>query len=360
MKILVVTNLPAVYRVDLYNSLTNKFKDNIKFCFIREFAIDYKQGISVWDGEDFIKRSFFYFEDSILINGTNFLLDLYKDTPDVIINAGMSYRALPLVLFSKIYKIDYYTWWGGTNLSESNISILKKGYRKIIARFSRGVISYSELALENYESLTTKKIKKKIIGNNTRDSSKYLKKIMSYKVKRNDSNIRFITVGYQTRRKNTIAILKAMCKLDIKKYKYELVVIGNGPELKNIVAFCKKNRLSNVRFLGHVSPEDVMKEYMNADVFIHPSLLDQWPQTYNEASIAGLPILVSKCSGVFDEYTKAFENTAMFDPYDTKKISMLMKTLIKDRSLRLDMGCKAQETALKYDARSVADAIVNI
>ncbi|VAW74820.1 hypothetical protein MNBD_GAMMA15-1142 [hydrothermal vent metagenome] len=350
MKTYLVINMPATYRIDLFNVLCKELGHDIKFCFIREPAIEYKKGIGVYEDETFINTSSFYNQKHSLIRSVRFFIDLLMDRPEVIVNGGMPPRTLFLCAYTKIFRKKLVIWWAGTEYSEADISPLKTLYRKIIVNCVDGVIFYSKYALEYYQQLQMNSFPYVILGNNTRDSSEYRRLVKSRAENRTDSEIRFLTVGFQTKRKNTIALLHALSSLGSAAKNIRLLIAGDGPELTGLKTFAKEKQLSNVQFLGNVNPEDMIDVYANSDVFIHPSLMDQWPQTYNEASAAGLPILISNRSGVFDKYIEEFGSSALFVPTDYASISASMIKLANDRELRLSMGAKALENALKYDA----------
>lgn len=358
MKLYLITNMPAAYRVDLYNLLQKKLVTDIKFCFLREPGIDYKKSIGVFEEEPFLRQSTFYEEKIGITRAVRLLVDLVADCPDIVINVGMSPRTIFLCLYCKIFRKKLFIWWGGTDLSEKNIHFLKQLYRKLIATCADGAIFYSKLAFQYYRRLTNKYFKHVIIGNNTRDSIRYHDKISACKQRNDGKSLTFLTVGFQSKRKNTISILKAMQTIQTNTNTVKLVVAGDGPELNILKSFCNINKLENVIFLGHVTPLEMIKVYANADVFIHPSLMDQWPQTYNEAAAAGLPILISSNSGVCDEYIEEYGDIALFNPKNHEQIVSSMKRFAEDKALRTSMGRKALQVALAQDATFAAESLI--
>lgn len=350
--------MPAAYRVDLYNLLQKKLVSNIKFCFLRELRIDYKKSIGVFEEEPFLRHSTFYEEKIGITRAVHLLVNLVADCPDVVINVGMSPRTIFICLYCKIFRKKLFIWWGGTDLSEKNIYPVKYLYRKLIARYADGVVFYSKLALEYYQRLTRKDFRYVILGNNTRDSTRYHQKIITHKKPKKSENIKLVTVGFQSKRKNTIALLKAMQIIQSNANTVKLVIAGDGPELNTLKSFCNINKLENVTFLGHVTPPEMIKVFANADIFIHPSLIDQWPQTYNEAAAAGLPILISNNSGVYNDYIEEYGDIALFNPKNHEQIALSIKRLAKDKALRISMGRKALQVALAHDATFAAESLI--
>ncbi|MFC1782574.1 glycosyltransferase family 4 protein [Planctomycetota bacterium] len=283
------------------------------------------------------------------------LADVIREKPDMIINVGMSLRSIFLCFYAKIYSKKIIIWWGGTNLSEKNISKFRLLYRKCITRCINGAILYSKYALDNILSLNTRLNRYLILGNNTRDSSRYHKIVYD---KRNENNIyyinntiTFITVGFQLKIKNTISVLQAYASLKLKDKtsNIRLLVVGDGPELHNLKTFCTTHHVKDVTFLGYIDPKDLPGIYACSDVFIHPSTKDRWPQTYNEAAASGLAVLISSKAGAYDEYIRRFSDIVLFDPDESHQIEKAMELVICNKQLRNKLKKNALEVAIKSD-----------
>lgn len=360
MKLYLITNMPASYRVDLFNLLQEKLGEYISFCFVREPGIDFRKGIGVYESENFLQQSCFY-NERFIFSTIKLFFDLLKDNPDVLINGGMSYRALFLCIYAKLFRKKLFIWWGGTTLAGKNISWLKLMYRRLIATLADGGLFYSKLAYDDYAQLTKKEFQNIVLGNNTRDTAKYHAEIMLKKKNSISEVTKLLTIGFLTESKNVIACLEALKVMKKVELKYELLIVGDGPERCRLEKFCSINKLKNVFFLGHVKPTDMYSIYADADIYVHPSLRDRWPQTYNEAAAAGLPVLISDHSGVCDEYTEKYRDVALFNPNDFRTLAERIKLLINDRKLRKGMGQEALNCALKHDAvyacRQIMDLI---
>lgn len=358
-KVYLITNLPVAYRVDLFNLLQQELGKDITFCFISETGSEYKNRIAVFDNEPFIERSKFY-NGSSIFSCLIFFVDLVRDQPDIIINSGMSLRTLFLLAYKFLGRKKIFIWWGGTFLAEQGISYLKLLYRRIIASSVDGALFYSKIAREYFNFLAKKKNSGVIIGNNTRNTLAIHKKILALRTKNKRTAIRILSVGFLSKEKNIVACLKALFHLKNISSSVELLIAGDGPEQKFLEIFCQKKGLMNVHFLGFVSPKNMLNIYANADIYIHPSKKDRWPQTYNEAAAAGLPILISETSGVYDEYIEKYEDIALFQPDDDYGLANRITLLINNQSLRKEMGAKALECALKHDAKYACRQIMNL
>lgn len=54
----------------------------------------------------------------------------------------------------------------------------------------------------------------------------------------------------------------------------------------------------NVQLLGMLEQEDIVEELKSADLFIHPSIIDNAPRAICEAQLIGCPVIASNVGGV--------------------------------------------------------------
>ena len=99
-----------------------------------------------------------------------------------------------------------------------------------------------------------------------------------------------------------------------KMYGIELLT-GFGKIIRNMI---KDFRIeSHVEFLGNLNAEDMKREYLNANVFICPSSIENSPNSLGEAQILGVPCIASYVGGVPDmmkgdeTHLFRFEETSM-------------------------------------------------
>jgi glycosyltransferase involved in cell wall biosynthesis len=359
VRIVIIADKPSHYRVDLYNAMTALYGNEILFFFSPEPRYSERSVISVYTGEPFLLNSSFFNHQSGLKRTLKLLFALRKNKPDVMINIGMSWRLPLLILYSKLSGIKIWIWWGGTKDSEKAMPRLKHLYRKIMLGFIDGVFCYSSFAQEYVQALAGN-INTLILGNNTFDTHNYREKITILRTalsSKPDESIRILATGFLTDQKNLITILRVYAELKKQYYEISLFIVGDGPESFELHSFVNNNNISGVTFTGFIEPEDMPEQYAAADIYVHPASLDRWPQTFNEASAAGLPILVSNTSGVSNAYTKVYAEKIFFDPYDEKRLYMLLETFIRKPELRKELGAVAQQAALGNDCKVVVKRI---
>jgi glycosyltransferase involved in cell wall biosynthesis len=105
----------------------------------------------------------------------------------------------------------------------------------------------------------------------------------------------FLFVGSLYKEKGVDILLKNYLKLynEYNSKAPELVIIGDGEELRNLVVYCEMNGLEDkVRFLGRVTNEEQLAKYFNKSLcLITPN---QAGLTVLKALFYGVPVLTSK------------------------------------------------------------------
>jgi len=356
-KVVIIADKPSHYRVDFYNLLSMRLQNNLIFYFVMDPRFSRRNVISVFSGELFLKRAIFLKVQKRWARMLHFIYDILRIKPDIIINIGLSMRMLFLVMYSKLLKKRLVVWWSGTKESEIRVSKMKTFYRMFISHYIDGAIFYSKLAKEYLLNMNRKLGKSLIFGNNTLDSSDYFEKVSFLRTKSVSTGnkvINILTVGFLTKEKNIITLIKVFGRIKRKIQNIQLTIVGAGPELNALKEYSRVNNIEDVIFEGFVPYTKIPRFYAKADIYVHPSLLDRWPQTYNEAASSGLPILISNLSGVYDGYIEEYKKYVTFDPRDEEKLQKLLEELIGDKCLREKLGQKALEVALKNDYKIAA------
>jgi glycosyltransferase involved in cell wall biosynthesis len=97
-----------------------------------------------------------------------------------------------------------------------------------------------------------------------------------------------LSVARLSPEKDLVTLLHAADGLDA-----ELVVVGDGPQEGSLRAVAP----TNVRFVGRVTRDELPRWYANADVFALTSRSETWGMALSEAAAAGLPLVATEAVG---------------------------------------------------------------
>ena len=355
-KVLIVTNIPAAYRVDFFNLLAADEEIDFNFLFIPEKNSSHKEIIWGDNSNPFFGKSFFIKNGP----GIKFLRSLTKQIskckPNKVVVGGIPHYFPVIVFISFFLRYKIYCWWAGHAYTEKR-NILKRYFRTLFSIFIDGYFFYSEYAYKYFFN-HIRPIKKqyKIVGNNTRLAAIEMERFLpsNYEQKLDHNCFSLISIGFQEKRKNTILLLEAISILNSNNnWKINTIIIGDGPELQKLKLWKRKNNLSCVNFIGNLSPENVLKRLINSSLLIHPSYSDSWPQVYNEAAFCSIPILISSRAGVINEYTKKYKNLVLFDPFSPDELAQKIAVLLSNENIRNELGTFAHREAIDNDGRKV-------
>jgi len=308
----IVTHIPAFYKVNLYNELAKKFK--ILVIFIASNTYEKR-------ADDFITLENAKFEYKVLFNGNfqdrNILYNIFKLRAILrvinykkILVSGWDLKEFWYLIFVNSKSKNCLAL--ESTILESNTKGLKGLIKKIFLNRISTVFASGKLHVELLEELKYKgniKITKGV-GIINKPNFVYRNKI--YKK-------RFLFVGRLTKVKNIEMLIKVFNELE----GYTLTIVGIGEEevyLKNIAK-------ENIVFLGSIKNKDIKYKFEENDIFILPSVSEPWGLVVEEALYFGLPVMISENCGARELIIDGV-NGYVFNPNDKKSI--------KDMILKID------------------------
>ncbi len=115
-------------------------------------------------------------------------------------------------------------------------------------------------------------------------------------------------LGRLTEQKGPVQFLHAAKQVLAANPDVLFVMAGKGELLPLLINMSIQMGISqNVRFLGYVSDEDQRKIYKLADVYVMPSTSEPFGITALEAMSSGVPVIISKTSGVAEVVRSAIK-----------------------------------------------------
>lgn len=282
-----------------------------------------------------------------------------KIKPDVLITEGY-FQWTPLVLlYGLIFRIPVYMGYERTLHTERNTSKIKILQRKLFNRFLTGFLVNGQETKKYLESLgvSTSKIH---IGGMSADAS-YLrngiasltaedKKLFRNQYQHDEKGLIFLFVGQIVERKGVGLLLKAWKEHHRLHPEDVLLLVGNGNQLDEFRS--KYAHESSIHLLGKVEYETIYKFYAIADVFILPTIEDNWSLVVPEAMACGLPIATSIYNGCHPELVHKGANGITFDPYNEESIVHALD-YFHHQDLKV-MGLKSIELEKEFNTENCA------
>lgn len=200
-------------------------------------------------------------------------------------SAGISGKILSLILGVPLV----YSVHGSHSMDMVEQGMEKKSWKYYFERFLLTKIKYSKQISVSANFIHYSNVNKRVavIENGTS------KKNVENKIKRSVNNkIKLLFVGRLEKIKG-LEILFHSLALIPDNIQYELKIVGEGSLELSLKSLSQKLRLSSVIFVGKKTGSDLEKLYLDADMFILPSIAEGQPIVLLDAWSYKLPVLVT-------------------------------------------------------------------
>lgn len=218
------------------------------------------------------------------------------------------------------------SWWHHGEL-DCNISDLKR-YKQAYKRILKIVAvssSSSKVIKDNFKDFSDKVV---IVPNMIDDRSLADKAIE--KDINNDKLFTIVSVGRMSPEKNMKVCPEVAKLLKDASVRFQWYLIGDGPEAEEIKEIIKLHNVeSEITMLGRLT--NPYPYIQNADLLVHPSMIESQGLTILEAMTLGTPVVVAKSSGPL-EFIDDGRN-GLITGHDAKSIFEKINYLLKDRDI---------------------------
>lgn len=159
-------------------------------------------------------------------------------------------------------------------------------------------------------------------------------------------------------RKNLARLIDAFAGLppDLTR-SHELVLVGARGWRSNDVRERIAEHPDCVRALGYVADDDLPALYRGATVFCYPSLQEGFGLPVLEALQCGTPVIASRLSSLPEV---AGDAARYIDPHAVEDIRDALLQLLRDPSLRRELGARGPAQAAKFSWARSAAALLEI
>jgi len=183
----------------------------------------------------------------------------------------------------------------------------------------------------------------------------------------------FLSLGRMVEKKNLVTLIRAYAefKINCPASDFKLVFVGSGECVNQLydqcltenLSFSKdplNNDLSDVLFYGFRQINENPIFYALAQVFILPSVSEEWGLVVNEAMACSLPVIVSETVGSAEDLVVPGYNGYHFDPRSSSDLASQMLKLADDPDERERMSIAAQQKIQGWGCENFAKKSLEI
>jgi phosphatidylinositol alpha-mannosyltransferase len=169
-----------------------------------------------------------------------------------------------------------------------------------------------------------------------------------------DGTANILFVGRLEGRKGLIVLLKAYRVLRRSGRDCRLLVVGSGPQEREVRRYIATRGLRGVEMLGRVSDTEKARLFASADVFVSPATgQESFGIVLLEAMAAGAPIVCSDIHG-YKGVVHRGDQALLVPPRDHQALMKAIARLLDDPALRAQMGASGRERARQFSWPNIA------
>jgi glycosyltransferase involved in cell wall biosynthesis len=284
-------------------------------------------------------------------------ISLLRFRPDVVISVNLSTWTLTSIL------LGYRTiiFWEGTFHTERTAGRLRMRLRHWMAKRASAFVTNGTLARDYVERALGIAAERIFVGGlGPQLPPQHLACVPC--AKKPAPPIRFLFVGEIVSRKGVSHLLYASRLLLERGYSakdFQVTLLGEGAERARMEQLSAQLATGDVvRFAGGVQSSNVWQFYRDCDVFVLPTVHDNWPLVAQEAMLMAKPILLSKYAGSAADLVHPGENGFTFDPKDHSELARLMARYIEQPMLVTAHGSRSRDIVQIYTPANVANSYI--
>ena len=353
MRIAMVTNIPAPYRLPVYEKLAAE--PGVELCV---FFFSGREPDRAWElpsggfQQVFLRENFFRFRERFIHFNPDLWSQLKAYRPDIVITTGFNPSHLIAFTYAVVHCVRHIAMTDGTLLSEQKLSYAHRLVRQIVYRRSAAFLGASDGAAALYRSHGVR-LDRFYKSHLCADNAAFAR--LGPIEKRYD----FIFCGRFVAVKNPFFAIEVACATARQLgRKVSILFVGSGELLgamQNVVHI--NAALIEATFAGFATQEKLPALYAAARLFLFPTQWDPWGVVANEACAAGLPVLVSPVAGSAGELIVDQENGYVL-PLDLAQWTTAAVRLLTDALLYARMSARSRELVAPYTYDEAAGGIL--
>lgn len=353
MKILIIGDITAPYRIEVFKGLSREHETKTFFC-----AAKNESRNDAWFEKSSDEFRFEIFDNELAEKHYNEYLENITDFDVVLCYTPWYKRVRKLQRICRRKKIPYVLNCDGA--LEITTSFPKKQVKSYYVKRATLCFAGCERAVEYFKTYGAKPenivkhpftslMKNQILTSPyTKEQKENMKKELGM-----ENKVTFVTVGQFIHRKGFDLLLRAWGKTNQEA---QLYIIGGGPLEDEYVKMISELGLKNVHIIGFKKPDELQKFYGAADVFVLPTREDIWGLVINEALSNALPTISSNKCTAGNELVANGVNGYVYECENIDELAMRIDELAENENLRDRFAHNALKTIEQYTIENIIDS----
>ena len=296
MKITVVTNLPAPYRIPIWNHLGLR----------NELTVYFLLGEVNWRGWELENNQNWSFKflnfwnikwgEVEIIPSIRGAWRTVKEAEVLVLSGWHTPFYVVVSCFARIMKKTLIQFYESSPGNSTFNNFLAKFIKAKVLNLSDAIVTINQTCSKYLTSIGVHPEKITVLFNPIANKD-WILKVNKYDNLRKRKSILF--VGQLIPRKAVDDLINAYGELFTKDF--ELDIVGNGIESKSLKQLASKSVVSEkIHFYGHLTGEQLAERFALNTILVLPSYSEVWGLVVNEALACGMHVVVNRSCGVVD------------------------------------------------------------
>lgn len=116
----------------------------------------------------------------------------------------------------------------------------------------------------------------------------------------------------------------------------------------------------NVKACGIITAEKIVDIITDSDIYVHPSYIENSPNSVCEAQLLGVPVIATNVGGVSSLISNE-KNGILVPANDPYYLAYKIKQIISNKNLAIKLGTNGRETALeRHNPKQIVNELISI
>ena len=361
MRILIVTEIPAPFRIPLFNALAERPDVDLTVCFLAErdprrthyrvYRDEFAFGEVVLPGIG-LRRGARW----LMVN-RGMLGLLRRSRPDAVLVGGWNQPAFWQVLGAcRATRKPAFLWVESTGADARIKNSAADAFRRLALRTASGFVVPGRAARAYLRGFGVP-ADRIVEAPNAVDLTIFTERVDAMRADRDAVRSRlglngcvFAYVGRLERAKGVEVLVRAM-----RDVPAQLVLIGSG-SLDSELQHADGDR---VRVVGMLARDELVPWYAAVDGLVLPTRSDTWGMVLNEGAAAGLPLVATEAAGAAHDLIEPGQNGFRVPVDDAQALGDALRTLAADESLRRAFGERSRQLSERFRPEAWAAAVAD-
>ena len=356
MRIALLTEIPAPFRIPLFNALAARPDVDLRVLFLaagdprrRHYDLheeEWRFDRRVLPGRE-VRRGGRWL---VLNRGAG--RELRRFRPDAIAVGGWNQPAFwRALVYARAHRVPLLVWVESTLRDARSEALPLELAKRALVRGAWGAFVPGRASAQYARALGFAE-ERVVTAPNAVDQRVFGERVGELRASREPSrSCSFLYVGRLDPEKGLDVLLEAFARVP-----GELVLVGGGSEEERL----RRAAPDRVSFAGPLPRDAVVARYAAADAFVLPSRSEQWGMVLNEAAAAGLPLVATEAAGGAYELVEDGVNGFVVAPNDAEALARAMRRLAEDEPFRHAAGLRSRQLAARLTPGAWAEGVAGL